>query len=299
LYFVLVVKVIIPALSAGEAYFYQQQYAALGNTPAEMLHTVFTRPWYVLGLLFKNHLGVADGNYVKAELHAMVLLSGGLALLRRPGYLLMLAPIYGQKLLSANIMHWGLNYQYSIEFVPVLHAAVSAWLASSQPRRATRLAAGAAALTLIATLVSMQVRRSPYYDKAAAKFFSSRHYRVGFDAAAVHRGLASIPAAARVSATTAVVPHLAARPFIYQYPYVADADYIVALYQTPAYPLSEAELKAQLAEYVASGRWEVALQEGPLYILRRIRPLPMPEKRFFARRSLSAEDPDRGPGAGQ
>ncbi|MFC7666756.1 DUF2079 domain-containing protein [Hymenobacter humi] len=142
LYFLVVVKLIIPALGAGDAYLYQQQYVALGTTPVEMLRTLFTRPGYVLGLLFKNHLPSPIGDYVKVELHLMVLLAGGLALLRRPAYLLMLAPIYGQKLLSGTVAHWGINVQYSIEFVPVLNAALSHWLVRVAPRRAAWVAAG-------------------------------------------------------------------------------------------------------------------------------------------------------------
>ena len=297
--FGLLVKVIIPALGMGDGYVYQQHYAAIGNSAGEVLRNLFTRPGYLLRLLFTNHLGTPEGDYVKPELHAMVLLAGGLALLRRPAYLLMLAPIYGQKLLSDNTTHWGINAQYSIEFVPVLHAALSQWLAQAAPRRAARLAAAAALLAATATVVTMQVRQAPYFDKAAGQFFRARHYRVDFDATAVHRGLAVVPATARVSATSAVAAHLAARPYIYQFPYVADADYIVALHQASVYPLREPELDAQLAAYQASGRWRVALAEGPLVILRRVRPLPWPARRFFARRALGGEDTTRGPGARQ
>ncbi len=298
-YFVVVVKLLIPALSTGEVYFYQQQYAALGTSPGAVVRTLLTRPLYVIGLLFTNHLGQPDGDYVKLELHTMVLLSGGVALLRRPAYLLMLAPIYGQKLFSGNLLHWGLNYQYSIEFVPVIHAALSHWLVGVAPRRAGRLAGAAAGLALLATVLSMQVRRSPYYDKVATKFFSGRHYRVDFDAAAVHRGLALIPATARVSATAALVPHLAARPYIYQLPYVADADYLAVLRHASTYPLTDAELDRLTATSLASGRWQTVLAQGPLLILRRVRPLPLPARRFFARRATSAADTARGPGARQ
>jgi len=279
--FLVIIKVVIPALGSGDSYLYQQQYAALGTSPSNMLHTLFTRPGYVLGLLFTNHIASPDGNFVKLELHTMVLLSGGVALLRRPAYLLMLAPIYGQKLLSANVMHWGINYHYSIEFVPVLHAAVSHWVARAQPLRATRLAGGAAALALAATVLSMQVRRSPYYDKSAAKFFSSKHYKREFDAAAVHQGLQLIPATTRVSATTPLVPHLAARPFIYQFPYLGDADYIAALQAESTYPLTLAELATQLAALQASGEWQLVTSAGPLVVLRRVHPLPTPVRRHF------------------
>ena len=280
-YFLLVVKVIIPALGSGGNYLYEQQYIAVGGSASEAIRTLLTRPGYVLGLLFKNHLADPNGDYVKAELHVMVMLSGGLALLRRPAYLLMLAPIFGQKLLSSKITHWGINAQYSVEFVPVLHAALSHWLAQAAPRRAQWLATGAATLALAATIVSMQVRKAPGYDKSASQFFRGRHYHLDFDAGAVHRALALVPAAARVSATTPLVSHLAARPYIYQFPYVGDSDYIVALRQASTYPLTEAELATQLAAYQASGEWVPVLVQGPLTILRRRQPQPWPTRRFF------------------
>ncbi|OGX88389.1 DUF2079 domain-containing protein [Hymenobacter glacialis] len=299
-YFLVVVKLIIPALGSGDAYLYQTQYIAVGRSTGEAIQTLLTRPGYVLELLFKNHLPNPNGSLVKAELHAMVLLSGGLALLRRPTYLFMLAPIYGQKLLSGNISHWGINAQYSVEFVPVLHAALSHWLATgAAPRRAQWLATGAATLALAATIVSMQVRKAPGFNKAAAQFFRGRHYQRGFNAGAVHQGLALVPAGARVSATTPLVSHLAARPYIYQFPYVADADYIVALRAKSTYPLTLPGLDAQLNEYQTNGHWRVLLEQPPLRILQRIRPLPEPSRRFFARRAEGGADSTRGPGARQ
>ena len=171
-YFGVVVKLIVPALGDGTAYLYQQRYAALGTSPGAVLHTLLTRPGFVLALLVGNPLHVPYGDGVKPELHLMVLLAGGLALLRRPAYLLMLAPIYGQKLLSDSVAHWGLNSQYSIEFVPVLGAALSHWLSRAAPRRAAGLAAGSAALALAATIVSMQVRTSPGFGQNDDPVFS-------------------------------------------------------------------------------------------------------------------------------
>ncbi len=300
-YFLAVVLVVVPALGAGQAYGYQANYAALGTSAGEVLTTLATRPFFVLKLLFVNYFNAPNGDHVKRELHAMVLLSGGLALLRRPAYLLMLAPIYGQKLLSANVSHWGLNAQYSIEFVPVLHAALSQWLArGAAPRRAAQWATAAAVLALAATVVSMQVRVSPGYDKAAQQFFRGRHYQQPFDAGAAHRALALLPPTARVSATSAVLPHLAARPFVYLFPYVGDADYLVALPQASTYPLSDSALTAELARYQRNGRWQTLPGTGPVRVLRRLRSLPPPPRRIFERRALGAADTARGyPNAGR
>ena len=196
-------------------------------------------------------------------------------------------------------MYWGINYQYSIEFVPVLGAAMSQLLVGLAPRRAAGLAIGAVVLALTATIVSMQVRVSPYYDKAAAQFFKARHYQRDFDAIAVHQGLGLIPAKTRVSASSPLVPHLAARTYIYQFPYVADANYIAALRHSDTYPLSNNALEAQLAECRASGHWQVVLEQGPLLLLQRVHPLPYPTRRFFASRAQVEDDTTRGPGARQ
>ena len=114
----------------------------------------------------------------------------------------------------------------------------------------------------------------------------------------VHRALAALPAAARVSATSALVPHLAARPFIYQFPYVADADYIAALPPASIYPLTDSSLQAMLAEYRASGRWQAVPAPAPLVLLRRVRPLPAGE-RTYSMRTVGGTDTTRGPGARQ
>ncbi|MCC2545877.1 DUF2079 domain-containing protein [Hymenobacter sp. BT175] len=284
-YFLLVVKVAIPALGEGRAFYHQQNYAALGSTPGALLQTIFTRPGYVLGLLFQNQLGDPAGDWIKTELHIMVLISGGYALLRRPAYLLMLAPIYAQKLLSSQLVHWGLNYQYSIEFVPVLSVALGHALMGTTPQRAVRLAVVAAVVTLAATIVSLEVRVSKWHDKSATQFYLPRHYRRGFDVAEVHRALQLIPTDAAVSALSPLTPHLAARAYIYPFPFVANANYLAVLRHDNPYPLSEAELEAQLSAYQQSGDWETLYDREPLVILRRRKPIPAPARRYFARRA--------------
>jgi uncharacterized membrane protein len=284
-YFVLVVKVAIPAIGEGRGFYYQKNYATLGGTPAQVLHTAFTRPGLVLDMLFQNIPYSPFGNWIKVELHLMVLLSGGIALLRRPAYLLMLVPIYAQKLLSAEIMHWGLNYQYSIEFVPVISAALGQMLVTAPPRQAARWAWLAAFVTLAATIVSLEIRVSKWHDKSQSQFYLPRHYRRGFDVGAVHEALELIPADAAISATSPLAPHLAFRPYLFPFPYVANANYIAVLRHDNPYPISEEELAAQIRTYQQSGEWQTLYDQEPLLVLKRIRPRPTPARRYFELRA--------------
>ncbi|MCB2380006.1 DUF2079 domain-containing protein [Hymenobacter sp. BT635] len=284
-YFVLVIKVAIPTIGEGRGFYYQQNYAAIGTTPAQVLHTVFTRPGFVLGMLFQNAPHSPYGDWIKVELHLMVLLSGGYAMLRRPAYLLMLVPIYAQKLLSAEIAHWGINYQYSIEFVPVMSAALGHLLVSQTPRQATRLAWLAAFVTLATTIVSMEVRVSKWHDKSLSQFYLPRHYRRGFDVGQVYTGLELLPADAAISVSSPLAPHLASRPYLYPFPYVANANYIAVLRHDNPYPISEEELETKIRGYQQSGEWQTVYDQAPLVILRRLQPKPTPARRYFERRS--------------
>lgn len=289
-YFVLVTQVLIPALSEGRGYLYGSRYAAVGGDFGGILRTALTRPLYLLSLLFRNHLPTTDGDFIKLELHLMVLLSGGYALLRRPAYLLMLVPIYAQKLFANEFVYWGLNAQYSIEFVPVLSAALGHWLLSAPPARAARLAAAAAVLTLAATVVSLEVRVSKWHDKSASQFYMPRHYRRGFDVAEVHRALRLIPAQAPVSSQSPLTPHLAFRAYTYPFPYVGNAEYLALLRHDNPYPLTEAQLTRRIEAYRRSPRWRVIYDRDPLIILRRVPPLPLPPRRYFAVRAATAAD---------
>lgn len=290
-YFLVAVRFVIPVLSEGRAFYHQRNYVALGSTPGELLRHL-TQPAYLARLLFANHLANEPiGDYVKLELHLMVLLAGGYALLRRPAYLLMLLPIYAQKLFSAQFVHWGLNAQYSIEFVPILNLALGHWLLQAAPPRAARLGALAALVTLAATLVSMEVRVSEWYDKSAAQFYMPRHYRRGFDVAAVHRGLQLIPADVPVSASSPLVPHLAFRPFIYLFPDATDADYLAVLRDDNPYPFpSNDALEQRLTDYQRSGQWQVVHDQRPLLILRRTGPARPPQRRYFPQRITDLPD---------
>ena len=60
------------------------------------------------------------GDFVKMELYVLLLVSGLFFLLKKPQYLLMLLPIFFQKLFHDYYAMWGISGQYSIEFAPIM-----------------------------------------------------------------------------------------------------------------------------------------------------------------------------------
>src|SRR5207249_936801 len=138
------------------------------------------------------------------------------------------------KLFSNTFSTWGINYQYSIEFVPVLSIAIADLVAKLEHRRRIWLAAGFGLVTLLATAATFEHRVSQWYAKAdagiftraALQFYRAAHYRRPFDVDKAYRALELIPKGASVSATSQLVPHLAFRDYIYVFPYVGDASYL-------------------------------------------------------------------------
>ena len=294
LYFKVVTGVVMPALSPTGTYLYTQHYAALGRTFGEVAQTLLSRPLFAISLLWRNFPYQPHADGVKAELHLLVLLSGGLALLRRPAYALMLASVYAQKLLSSLPALWGTGYQYSIEFVPVLNAALGHWLLTRSPGAASarwpaftpvRMAAASALLALLGTLKLMSTPHSPGVDKTQLRFFSSRHYRSPFDVAAVRRGLAVIPPDVPVSAHSDLQAHLADRSISYLFPFVGEAEYLALLPDGNPYPLYAAGYARIIRRLRRDPAWEEVPQPGApaLLVLRRRVPRlapPYPRRRY-------------------
>lgn len=281
-YFLVVVKLVIPSLAVGERpYVYIQNYAALGSNFSEILTTLFTRPIYVLELLFRNHLPDPDGDWIKTELHLMVLVSGGFALFFRPAYLLMLLPIFAQKLFISNYMIWGLNYQYSIEFVPIINIALAEIIIRQPGHRRFYIAWLALGLTLSANIFTLNNRISKWFDKPAIQFYKGKHYRRHFSAAKAHEALKLIPKDAPVSALSPFVPHLAFRDYIYEFPYLGNSRYIALILNENPYPLSEEAYNRKIAELRESKDWKVLYDEDSILIFEATAPPPVEEKEIM------------------
>jgi uncharacterized membrane protein len=118
-YFIAVMEIIIPHFANNQPYS-GFLYSVLGNSPIESLTNIITKPFITLKLLFINHIHNNESDFVKAETHIFLLISGVYMLIKKPQYLLMLLPIYFQKLLHNNNSMWSFAGQYSIEFAPIL-----------------------------------------------------------------------------------------------------------------------------------------------------------------------------------
>ncbi|HBS88215.1 MAG: hypothetical protein A2W91_04585 [Bacteroidetes bacterium GWF2_38_335] len=269
-YFVFILKVVIPALSNENREYLHFHYDALGKTMGEALQTIFERPRYAFSLLFENQLKDPLFNGQKTELHFVILLSGGVALFYKPQYLLMLIPIFAQKLFSNDPGKWGISSHYSIEFVPIMTIALFHWIYTMKFNYKKYLAIGMTVLTIGTTVSFLEYRVALWYQPEFSAFYQQKHYLTDYDVEKVYDALEKIPDNAKVSAQGMIVPHMCFRDYIYQWPVVEDAEYVILIPEDKRrFPLNEKQYKQFLGWYKYSPDWEVFFEDEVVLILKR------------------------------
>ncbi len=265
--FIVIVSLIMPAFSNTGDYPHFH-YSFLGSNYKEAFLHLVSHPLESLKTLFVNHNNSPPGDFVKLELHLLLVFSGLPILLLRPAYLLMLIPVYFQKLFHDNYYMWGIADQYSIEFAPVM--AIGIFEVISGVRR-KRLAGFFSVLILVLTFAStfrVMDNTVIHTDKVNIRFYQKQHYKRSYNVAAVHKVLSGLPPDAIISAQSPFLPHLALRDRIYQFPLIRDAKYIVFSFNEVPYPLTEKEFRMTTDSLKASDQWRV-LYEGDIVILQR------------------------------
>ena len=271
IYGFVVIVIIMPSLQGAANNLQFGRYSHLGNSYADILLTIIQNPIDSITLLYKNTSTYPIYDGIKQELFKMVLVSGGIALLIRPVYLLMLIPIFAQKLISNDYGLWGINGQYSIEFVPILSFATINLIQHTKKYKMA-LAIFIVFTTLISSVSSLDHRVSKWYNKTNSRFYSNAHYKSDLDIKKITRSLMVIPADSKISVTSCLAPHLAFREKIYHFPIIKDADYI-ALVTLPrdSYPLSKEDFDKRVSELRKSNLYRTILDENNLIIFERIK----------------------------
>lgn len=269
IYFVLVIKVIIPGLSSGDGGYLHHSFNALGSNFGEVLFNIFRHPIDALKLLFMNHSGEGMYDGIKAETYIALILAGGWALFYFPEYLLMLIPIIAQKMFNDLPIRWGISDHYSIEFAPIVVIALYMFISRLKSHQIT-LAIAMAGVCAFSSIKFMQHRTSEYYKKDNTQFYSSEHWKRSFDVSSVYPILNKIPPSARVSAQSPLAPHLAFRDYIYHYPFIGDANYIALLTaEENKYPFDNVTYQKAIDRLLSSGDWAVFSKNSAVLILKK------------------------------
>jgi len=199
-WFALAYKVLIPAFAGGRAYTHWS-YDALGATPGSAGRNLVLHPIRSVELFFKPH---------SKRVGLFNLFASWLFLPLVSPLLIVMLPTLAERFLSSIPSYWAQGFHYSLLIAPML-----AFAAVDTTARALRLvearqrtvALAAAAGVLVACLFFSFVRLKPLDEL--------RRYTAPETAAEIERCLDTIPDDASVAATSALVPRLSQRRFVY------------------------------------------------------------------------------------
>ncbi len=269
--FFLIIKIIMPSLAnQGEAYGQIRiSYSALGSSIGEIATTFFADPVRVFKMFFSNHTGNSFGDNYKMETYVFFILSGGILLFLRPQFLLMLLPIFAQKMFHNDFLKWGIGDHYSIEFAPICSIGIFYVITKVYAEKWRKyLAFGAVVMSLVMTIRSFD-RSYTYFDRDRHRMYQARHYQKDYNVQEAYDALKLIPDDASVCAQSPFVPHLALRDGIWQFPYVQKAEYVVFSFEENPYPLSKKMFEEQAAALMNSPDWNKVYDKNRMVILKR------------------------------
>ncbi len=254
--FIIIFAWIIPALHDARNEFRLFDYTALGPTPGKALVFILTHPIDAFRYLFVNHTADPAVDGVKAKFYYVYGLSGGLLLLLRPAYLSLLIPFLAKKMYNDASDRWGCETYYSVEEASLFPALV--FMTISQLKWSGLRGALYPLVCVAAIYITVSSMFSAYYPNPYLKFnfLDKNYYHENYDVKALHQALTKIPGDAPVSASTAIVPHLALRKAIYHFPVVKDAEYICLNTRIDTYPYSPQDFEREINKLLNTGLWE-------------------------------------------
>ncbi len=258
IYFIVVVEFVMPAISKGMGVDQLGRYSHIGDSISEIAVKLWRRPDKYFVMLVENTLGLPEGTGLKGELLFLVLVSGGFAFFRKPHFLVMLIPIYAQKMLSHDTIMWGFDHQYSIEFVPVISLAVISLIAAYKETKWSWI------------IMLLLIYSSVHFNQRNLRFLKKKHYVTDINVHEVNKLLKVIPDDTVVSANSRLAPHLAFRDKIYLYPVVKDAGYIALIKKRENYPLTDEAFEQRLASLKTDAKAKIVAESEDIIIFRRI-----------------------------
>ena len=272
--FLLIFKMLIPAIDTSQVHYDLFQYSALGNTPGEALMHCIKHPLDTFRLLYKNQSLDHTFDNTKKELYMVYLISGAFLLLLRPQYIIWFIPILAQKMFNDASIRWGITGFYCDGIITLL--PISVFLSISVfKRRWIRysLASTVCVLALSVTWYKMDVNnRVTWDDTVKENIFNPGFFYANFDAEKIHTDLKLIPPDAKVCASEALLPHLSQRKDVYEFPDVEDAEYLAVFTFHNYYLIDEKTYAKVLDSYILNPSWKMIAYDPPFLLMKRIGP---------------------------
>jgi uncharacterized membrane protein len=254
------VRIVMPHFA--ETRFYGR-YRALGDSPEEILATIFTDPGRVVSVALDS-----GGLHYLADLGLPLLLLFAAA----PLVLVAALPELGLNLLSSAPTQDSIHHHYTAGLIPPLVAASvlgAAKLARGDRRRAILLSSAVVGATLVANFLLGAIPL--WHSLPGGSSYQAHASHVSVHDRITERALRLIPDDAVVSATNSLGSHLSARRRFLSFPVISDAEWVAADETQPGYAdrWDPGATAADLARLRRNPDWRLVFSEDGVLVFRR------------------------------
>ncbi len=238
-------------------------YKHFGSTYSQALIGMMSHPLDVSDLFISNF----EGQIAKTKVttYLFLILSGGIFVLLRPRFLILLLAVLSQKVLSTNEALWDIHGHYSIEFVPVIVLAMISFCTRfSDFRFITH------ALAISVGLALFMSWRGPIARDSRSNLFSTEHYKSEMNRQEFIRMSELIPDDAMLSCTSQLSPHLSFRSFVYVFPVIENCEYVlIEKNQKNTYPQNRDDFQTSIDALRLNSTYSVLNESTDLVLFRR------------------------------
>ncbi len=273
-YFILVFTIFIPLTESADTHYKFFNFSALGKTPLLAVESILTHPIHALSLLFTNQSGLPIFNNVKTEFYLVYLISGGFLVLFRPYYIIWFMPLIAQKMFDDSPIRWSIETYYSLSITTMLPITVFLIIPEIKQNKLWRHIIGIS-ICILAAMVTIYIERPeykhaiPWIDTGKENIISGGFFSANCNVEKVNEALSLIPPNARVSASSRILPHLAQRKGIYEFPDIEDAQFIAVFTYYDFYAVPEKDYWDKLNTYLTSPQWNIIAQSYPFVLLKK------------------------------
>ncbi|MDD2822772.1 MAG: DUF2079 domain-containing protein [Candidatus Daviesbacteria bacterium] len=208
------------------------------NDPMTLLILLFTRPFIFIDQIFNAPVKIATFINLNLPFALLPLLS--------PLFWLGVFPYLFLRFSSSYSQMWTMDFHHNANLLPFLVISAAFALTNFKiPHKPIII------LLLVSLLFGGLNPRNIIWSVFQSDFANIKSYDY------LNKSLDTIPPNAIVSAGSSIVPHLSNRRYIYMYPEVIDANYIVIDTSLTSYPLENEELQERIMNLEQSPTWQL------------------------------------------
>lgn len=241
IYLLTITQFVMPAMNPMGRFEQLDRFSHLGKSFSEIIVYCFLHPLEMLKMLFFSHVQPDEMENIKWEFWLVFLLSGAWISLRFPFFFLAYMPLILQKVWNKEVVFWGINYHYQIEFVPLISLGLIVFVSSLPKPSSKHLVLGILVLcSLASTLYHWQSRKSVWYDSTKENLLDKSHYQGRVSFSDLSPVLLHINPNYPISTNSGLLPHLVLCDKIFLFPVLPEQGYLILRNDSKdAYPLSE------------------------------------------------------------